>query len=123
MSVIIRCGGTAATEKRFIAASSGAKVIVAEERDGWALYIMLHVHALHVSNDRRTFNNNFLFAHRKTGLITLNSNGSTVDSVKNATESVVAMTVSCRGQLLAACTSEKRLVVWESDKWRVIGER
>ena len=38
-------------------------------------------------------------------------------------ESVVAMTVSCQGQLLAVCTSEKRLVVWECQHWRVRGER
>jgi WD40 repeat protein len=38
-------------------------------------------------------------------------------------ESVVAMTVSCQGQLLAVCTSEKRLVVWECQQWRVRGER
>ena len=38
-------------------------------------------------------------------------------------ESVVAMTVGCQGKLLAACTSEKRLVVWECGEWRVRGER
>ena len=81
---------------------------------------MLHVHAMHTW---QMYLNNCLFAYRKTGLITLNSNGSTADSIKNSTESVVAMTVSCRGQLLAVCTSEKRLVVWESEEWRVIGER
>lgn len=38
-------------------------------------------------------------------------------------ESVVAMTVSCWGQLMAVCTSEKRLMVWECEQWRIRGER
>ena len=38
-------------------------------------------------------------------------------------ECVVAMGTGCRGQLLAVCTSEKRLVVWECEEWRVKGER
>ena len=55
------------------------------------------------------------------GLVTLNVAPATVGS-----ESVVAMTTSRRGQLLAAVTSEKRLVVWEQEEcgeWRVKRER
>lgn len=46
-----------------------------------------------------------------------------VSSGTVAGETVVAMSVSLHGDLLAVCTSEKRLVVWECAGWTVRGER
>ena len=54
------------------------------------------------------------------GVVTLNA----AQTPAVGGESVVAMTASRQGQLLAVVTSEKRLVVWEeSGEWRVRGER
>ena len=53
----------------------------------------------------------------KVSLVTLKT------PTKSSGVSVVAMTVSRCGQLLAVYTSDKRLVVWECALWRVRGER
>lgn len=114
-------GGTAAAEKRFIATSSGVQVTIVEETDRYIASerrnVLQSTRACTTSVKGAV---HIVFSYRHTRIVALSSNWSTTPSTTTA---VVAMTVSCEGRLLAVCTSEKHLVMWESDQWRVRGER
>ena len=46
-----------------------------------------------------------------------------VQQLKVSSSPVVCLTFSPTGRLLAACSDDKVLKVWQSDSWEIVGER
>ena len=46
-----------------------------------------------------------------------------VQRLKVSSSPVVCLTFSPTGRLLAACSDDKVLKVWQSDSWEIVGER
>lgn len=46
-----------------------------------------------------------------------------VQQLKVSSSPVVCLTFSPTGRLLAACSDDKVLKVWQGDSWEIVGER